>query len=69
MVWCVPYAHKPYAFTDIERVSDYEVDFKYKMYNEEDGMYEEKSAPFLEGTKLDLILSLFTMQIRLSVSS
>ena len=39
-------------FTDIERVSDYEVDFKYKMYNEEDGMYEEKSAPFLEGTKL-----------------
>ena len=32
-------------------------------------MYEEKSAPFLEGTKLDLILSLFTMQIRLSVSS
>ena len=42
--------HTP--FTDIERVSDYEVDFKYKMYNEEDGMYEEKSAPFLEGTKL-----------------
>lgn len=42
--------HTP--FTDIERVSDFEVDFKYKQYNEEDGMYEEISAPFLEGTKL-----------------
>ncbi|MGN0593975.1 MAG: LTA synthase family protein, partial [Hominimerdicola sp.] len=42
--------HTP--FTDIERVSDYEVDFKYKKYNEETGMYEETSAPFLEGTKM-----------------
>lgn len=42
--------HTP--FTDIERVSDYEVDFKYKRYNEETGLYEEVSAPFLEGTKL-----------------
>jgi len=42
--------HTP--FTDIERVSDYEVDFKYKKYNEETGLYEEISAPFLEGTKL-----------------
>ncbi len=42
--------HTP--FTDIERVSDYEVDFKYRKYNEETGMYEEISAPFLEGTKL-----------------
>lgn len=42
--------HTP--FTDIERVSDYEVDFKYRKYNAETGMYEEISAPFLEGTKL-----------------
>lgn len=42
--------HTP--FTDIERVSDYEVDFKYKKYNEELGLYEEVSAPFLEGKKL-----------------
>lgn len=42
--------HTP--FTDIERVSDYEVDFKYKKYNSETGLYEEVSAPFLEGTKL-----------------
>lgn len=42
--------HTP--FTDIERVSDFNVDFKYKKYNEETGMYEETSAPFLEGTKL-----------------
>ena len=42
--------HTP--FTDIERVSDYEVDFKYKRFNEETGLYEEVSAPFLEGTKL-----------------
>lgn len=42
--------HTP--FTDIERVSDYEVDFKYRRYNEETGMYEEISAPFLEGSKL-----------------
>ena len=42
--------HTP--FTDIERVSDFDVDFKYKKFNEETGMYEELSAPFLEGTKL-----------------
>lgn len=42
--------HTP--FTDIERVSDFEVDFKYKRYIEETGLYEEVSAPFLEGTKL-----------------
>lgn len=42
--------HTP--FSDIERVSDFEVDFKYKKYNEETGLYEEVSAPFLEGTKL-----------------
>lgn len=42
--------HTP--FTDIERVSDFQVDFKYKRYNEDTGLYEEVSAPFLEGTKL-----------------
>ena len=42
--------HTP--FTDIERVSDYKVDFKYKKYNEKTGLYDEVSAPFLEGRKL-----------------
>ena len=42
--------HTP--FTDIERVSDFEVDFKYQKYNEDTGLYEEMSADFLEGTKL-----------------
>ena len=42
--------HTP--FTDIEGVSDYEVDFKYNQYNEETSLYEEVSRPFLEGTKL-----------------
>ena len=42
--------HTP--FTDIERVSDFEVDFKYKRFDEATGLYEEVSAPFLEGTKL-----------------
>ena len=42
--------HTP--FTDIERVSDFEVDFKYKQYNEETGLYEEVTRSFLEGTKL-----------------
>ena len=42
--------HTP--FTDIERVSDYEVDFRYKRFNSETGLYEDISAPFLEGTKL-----------------
>ena len=69
MVWCVPYAANHTPFTDIERVSDYEVDFKYKMFNEEDGMYEENLHRSLRVQSLDLILSLFTMQIRLLVSS
>ncbi len=42
--------HTP--FTDIENYSDYQVDFKYKKYNEETGSYEEVSADFLEGTTL-----------------
>ena len=42
--------HTP--FTDIERVSDFSVDFKYKKYNDNTGLYEEVSAPFLEGRKL-----------------
>lgn len=42
--------HTP--FTDIERVSDYEVDFKFKRYDDETGMYEEVDRDFLEGTKL-----------------
>ncbi|MGN1134377.1 MAG: LTA synthase family protein [Oscillospiraceae bacterium] len=42
--------HTP--FTDIERVSDFDVDFKYKQYNEKTGLYEEVSRPFLEGKKL-----------------
>ncbi|MCD8095246.1 MAG: LTA synthase family protein [Ruminococcus sp.] len=44
--------HTP--FTDIENVEDYsfDVDFKYKVYNEETGLYEEVSDSFLEGTKL-----------------
>ena len=42
--------HTP--FTDIERVSDYQVDFKYTQYNAETGLYEEISRPFLEGSKL-----------------
>lgn len=42
--------HTP--FTDIERVSDYKVDFKYKKYNDQTGLYDEVSAPFLEGRKL-----------------
>jgi phosphoglycerol transferase MdoB-like AlkP superfamily enzyme len=42
--------HTP--FTDIERVSDFSVDFEYKVYDEETGLYEVVSAPFLEGTKL-----------------
>ena len=42
--------HTP--FTDIERVSDFKVDFKYKKYNDQTGLYDEVSAPFLEGRKL-----------------
>lgn len=42
--------HTP--FSGAAAVSGYEVDFKYKEYNAQTGKYEEKSAPFLEGTKL-----------------
>ncbi len=42
--------HTP--FTDIENYSDFEVNFKYKKYNEETGAYEEQSADFLEGTSM-----------------
>lgn len=42
--------HTP--FTDIERVSDLDLTFKYKKFNSETGLYEEISAPFIEGTKL-----------------
>ncbi|MBQ7981453.1 MAG: LTA synthase family protein, partial [Oscillospiraceae bacterium] len=42
--------HTP--FTDIENYSDFEVDFKYKKYNDETGAYEETSADFLEGTSM-----------------
>lgn len=42
--------HTP--FTDAAEASGYEVDFKYNEYNAQTGEYEEKSAPFLEGTKL-----------------
>ena len=42
--------HTP--FTDIERVSDFDVGFKYKKYNDETGMYEEIDRKFLDGTKL-----------------
>lgn len=42
--------HTP--FTDIERVSDFSVDFKYRYTDPETGVTEQHSAPFLEGTKL-----------------
>lgn len=42
--------HTP--FTDIERVSNYDVTFKFKRFNDETGLYEDISAPFLEGTRL-----------------
>ena len=42
--------HTP--FTDIERVSDFDVTFKFKQYDEETGMYEEVSRSFLDGKKL-----------------
>lgn len=41
--------HTP--FTDIERVSDFDVDFKYRKLNDS-GEEVQMSAPFLEGTKL-----------------
>ena len=42
--------HTP--FTDIERVSDFSVDFKYQKTDPVTGITEQVSAPFLEGTKL-----------------
>ncbi len=42
--------HTP--FTDIERVSDFDVSFRFKQYNEETGMYEEVRRSFLDGKKL-----------------
>jgi len=42
--------HTP--FTDIEKVSEYEVDFKYEQFNPNTGQTEIISAPYLEGTKL-----------------
>ncbi len=42
--------HTP--FTDIERVSDLDLTFKYTKFDEETGLYEEISAPFIEGRKL-----------------
>lgn len=42
--------HTP--FTDIERVSDFDVSFRFKQYNEETGMYEEVRRSFLNGKKL-----------------
>lgn len=42
--------HTP--FTDIENYSNFEVDFKYKEYDESTGSYEEISADFLEGTSM-----------------
>lgn len=40
--------HTP--FTDIERISNFEVDYKYERINEETGETEIVSAPYLEGT-------------------
>lgn len=42
--------HTP--FTDIERVSDLDVTFRFKRYNSETRLYEAISAPFLQGKKL-----------------
>lgn len=42
--------HTP--FNDAAEASGYEVDYKYTEYNEETGEYTEKSASFMEGTKL-----------------
>lgn len=42
--------HTP--FTDIERISDLDVSFRYKRYNSETGLYEDVSVPFLQKTKL-----------------
>jgi len=42
--------HTP--FTDIEKISEYEVDYKYEKTNEITGKKEVVSAPYLEGTKM-----------------
>ena len=42
--------HTP--FTDIDAVSDYEVNYKYQKYNEETKEYEEVTVPYMEGTVL-----------------
>ncbi|MGE5456283.1 MAG: LTA synthase family protein [Ignavibacteriales bacterium] len=42
--------HTP--FTDVEKTSDYEVDYKYEQVNPITGAKEIVSAPYLEGTKL-----------------
>ena len=42
--------HTP--FTDIDKVSDYEVNYKYKKYNEETKKHEDAVAPYMEGTTL-----------------
>lgn len=42
--------HTP--FTDIDDISDYEVNYKYQKYNEETGEYEEEIVPYMEGTIL-----------------
>lgn len=42
--------HTP--FSDINKVSDFDVSFKYQKYNELTGKYEEASAPFLTDTKM-----------------
>lgn len=42
--------HTP--FTDIDDISDYEVNYKYQKYNEETKKYEEAVAPYMEGTTL-----------------
>ncbi len=42
--------HTP--FSDIEGHTDYEVNYKYQVLNEETGEMEERVAPYMEGTKL-----------------
>lgn len=42
--------HTP--FSDITDYSDFVVDYVYQEYNEETGLYEEATLPYLEGTKI-----------------
>lgn len=42
--------HTP--FSDIERISEYEVDYKFEKLNEETNELETISAPYMEGTRL-----------------